>query len=75
MINKELYITREDGVKLYRSYSSDGFKIRQVETGNVYDAAIDPEDHNFTYEETEELIESEDATEEDYEEALGRLGV
>ena len=50
---------REDGVKLIRTYSSRGLRIRQNETGIVYDEAIDLEDSNFTYEETDEKIESE----------------
>lgn len=52
-------ITRDDGVKLIRAYSSRGFKIRQIETGIVYDEAIDVENCGFTYEETDEKIESE----------------
>ena len=52
-------MTRDDGVKLIRTYSSRGMKIRQIETGIVYDEAIDLEDSDFTYEETDEKIESE----------------
>lgn len=57
MIVKELYKTRSDGVKLYRTYSNENFKIKQVETGNIYDEAIDVEGANYTYVETEEKIE------------------
>ena len=56
MVKKEYHSTRADGVKLYKSYSTDNFKIRQVQTGHVYDTAIDVEDTPFTYEETAELI-------------------
>lgn len=52
-------ITRDDGVKLIRTYSSRGFKIRQNETGIVYDEAIDIDDGKYTYSETDIKIESE----------------
>lgn len=56
MIVKDFYTTRYDGVKLYRNYSNEGFKIRQIETGAIYDEAIDVENAPYTYEETDELI-------------------
>lgn len=59
MIQKELYATRNDGVKLLKTYSDGNFKIRQVETGHIYDMAIDVEGAPFTYEETEEKIQME----------------
>lgn len=59
MIKREVYMTRKDGVTLFKTYSDENYKIRQVETGNVYDAAIDVENANFTYEETEEKIQME----------------
>lgn len=57
MIIREFYLTREDGVNLYKTYSDQGFKIKQIETGVVYDEAIDVENAPYTYEETDELIE------------------
>ena len=57
MIVREFYKTREDGVNLYRTYSDENYKIRQVETGVIYDEAIDVEGAEYTYEETEEKIE------------------
>lgn len=76
MIVKEFYLTREDGVTLYRNYSDEGFYIIQNETGIEYSEAIDVENAAFTYSETDRLIEVEDeATEDDYIEALGRFGV
>lgn len=57
MIKKEFLKTRIDGKKLYRTYSDENFKILQIETGNIYDEAIDVENVNFTYEETTEKIE------------------
>lgn len=59
MVIKEFYKQRNDGVKLYRSYSDEDYKILQVETGIVYDEAIDIETANYTYEETEEKIGEE----------------
>lgn len=59
MIKQELYTVRNDGVKLFKTYSDENFKIRQIETGAVYDAAIDVEGAPFTYEETEEKIQME----------------
>lgn len=60
MIVKEYYKTRKDGVKLYRTYSSENLYIMQVETGVVYDEAIDVEGAPYTYEETNEPIELEE---------------
>lgn len=59
MIKRELFRTREDGVNLYKTYSDEGFQIRQIETGAVYDEAIDVETTNFTYEETGEKVRAE----------------
>lgn len=56
MIKKEFYLTREDGVNLYRTYSDEGYKIKQVQTGAIYDEAIDVESAKYTYIETEEKI-------------------
>ncbi len=62
MIKREYYETRSDGVKLYRTFSDEGFKIKQLPTGFIYDEAIDVEDTPYTYIETEEKIEeTEDA--------------
>lgn len=57
MIVREFYKSREDGIRLFRTYSDESYKIRQIETGNIYDEAIDVEDKNYTYEETNEPIE------------------
>lgn len=64
MIVKEFYKTREDGVKLYRTYSDENYKIRQIETGIIYDEAIDVENAEYTYEETNEKIETSEEMEE-----------
>ena len=57
MIKRELYKTRKDGVNLYRTYSDENYRIKQIETGNTYDEAVDVESSNYTYEETNEKIE------------------
>lgn len=49
------------GRELIKTYS-DKFKIRQVETGALYDEAIDVP-NRFTYEESEEFIDSVSDTE------------
>ena len=59
MIEKELFKVRNVGVKLYRTYSSEGFKIKQLETDVIYDEAIDIQDSNYTYIETDERIGGE----------------
>lgn len=56
MIKREFYETRNDGVSLYRTYSDTKHYIKQVETGNVYAEAIDTEDKNYTYVETDEVV-------------------
>ena len=58
MLLKEFFIERNDGVKLYRTYSNIGYKIRQIETGVEYDEAIDVENSIYSYEETNNLIET-----------------
>ena len=57
MIVREFYRVREDGINLYRTYSNEDYKIKQVETDIIYDEAIDIEDSNYTYIETDEKIE------------------
>lgn len=54
MVQTEFYMTREDGVSLYRTFSTEGKSIRQVETGIVYGEAIDVENAGYTYEEIPE---------------------
>lgn len=63
MIKRELFKERKDGVKLYRTYSDENYRIKQIETGNIYDEAIDVEDANFTYVETNEKIEESEENE------------
>lgn len=60
MIIKELFTYSEDlKENLYRTYSDENYYIRQIETGNVYEEAVDLESATYTYEETDEKIEIE----------------
>jgi len=61
MIQTEFYRTREDGIKLYRTYSNTNMMIKQ-ETGARYDEAIDVEGSGHTYTETDEPIPNEELT-------------
>lgn len=67
MVIKEFFEQRDDGVNLFRTYSDENFRIRQIETGFVYDEAIDVESASFTYEETDEKIGEETSEEEEHE--------
>jgi hypothetical protein len=57
MIVTEFFKEREDGVKLYRTYSDANMMILQNETGIKYAEAIDIENSGYTYSETDEPIE------------------
>ena len=58
MIVREYLMTRKDGVKLYKTYSDQNKYIRKVGTEEEYDVAIDIDNAPYTYEETENEIES-----------------
>lgn len=58
MIIKEYFMTRLDGIRLYKNYSSEGFYLIQDQTGYRYDVAIDVENSPYTYTETVEKIET-----------------
>lgn len=64
MIRREFYLTRKDGINLYRTYSDSGKMIRQTDTGIEYAEAIDVENTPHTYEETETDIADELTAEE-----------
>lgn len=57
MIQREYYKTREDGVMLFRTYSDCKCLILQIETGILYEEAVDIETAPYTYEETDQPIE------------------
>ena len=76
MIQTEFYMTREDGVKLYRTCSDAGMMIQKDGTDEMYAEAIDVENSGYTYTETDIPIEDEGGlTVEDTLEMLGELGV
>ncbi len=53
----------EDG--RIRHYSDAGYKIRQVETGAIYDDAVDYIPCRYTYVETDEPVDDGDMTAEE----------
>jgi len=57
MIVQEEYKTRSDGVKLIRTYSDEGKRIIQNETGVVYNEAVDVENSGYTYSESDEYVD------------------
>lgn len=57
MIVTEFYKTREDGIRLVRTYSDTGKLIER--DGVLYEEAIDPEDSGRVYAETEQTIDRE----------------
>lgn len=78
MIQREFYETRSDGINLWRTYSDQNYKIRQIETSAIYDEAIDIEGAPYTYEETNLIIEqneSQDDSEENERIARDLLGI
>ena len=63
MIKREFYKERNDGVKLYKTYSDENYRIQKVGTDEIYDEAIDVENTSSEYEETTEKIETEEISE------------
>lgn len=57
MIIREFYMTRKDGVNLYKTSSDKNVYIIKQGTNEKYDEAIDIENANYIYEETEEIID------------------
>ena len=66
-------------IQYIKNYSDAGYHIQKVGTEEIYSEAIDPIGTDRTYVETTELIETEvnpnEATVEDYQEALTKMGV
>lgn len=73
MIKKEYYKTLEDGTVLVRTYSDSNHYIIQDGTGIEYSEAIDPEQMNRTYTESEKTIEEDSITEESKLEDVDKL--
>lgn len=59
MIVREFYKQRNDWVKLYRTYSNEGYMIQKVGTDEIYEEAIDVESTKYEYVETDQKIERE----------------
>jgi hypothetical protein len=57
MIVRQFYKTRNDGVRLYRSYSDKEKYIKKVGTEELYSEAIDIDGAPYVYEETDIDIE------------------
>ena len=66
MVVKEFYRTRDDGVRLYKSYSNEGYYIQKVGTDEVYTEAIDVETASYVYVETNEKIEEMEVIDDEY---------
>lgn len=62
MVVTELFKTRADGVKLYRTYSDVGHTILQEQTGIEYVEAVDVEGSGYTYTETTTPAEVDEPT-------------
>lgn len=73
MIKKEYYKTLEDGTVLVRTYSDSNHYIIQDGTGIEYSEAIDPEQMNRTYTESEKTIEEDSISEESKLEDVDKL--
>ena len=59
MIITEFYRTRNDGVRLFKTFSNKNKYIRKVGTNKEYEEAIDVENSGFEYEETDKEIVNE----------------
>ena len=59
MIVREFYLTRKDGVNLFRTYSDANKYIKKVGTNEEYSEAIDIEGAPYEYVETDKEIEDE----------------
>ena len=71
-----MIITEQINEMVERRYSDLGVKIKQVETDTLWNDAIDVIPCRFTYIETAQPIDDdEDATEQDFVDALSELGV
>jgi len=51
MILREFFMTRYDGVDLYRTYSDEGYYIERDD--EIYEEAIDPDGMDRVYTETD----------------------
>ena len=63
----------EERDNLIKTYSDANMYIKQEETGNIYDAAVDVYPCRYTYTETDIPIEIEEDEEIDYQTAYNNL--
>lgn len=56
MVITEFYRTRQDGVRLFRTYSDQGFVLIRND-GAEFSEAVDVEGSGYTYTESEEQVE------------------
>ena len=76
MIKREYTVTRDDGVKLYRTFSDLDMMIRKDGTDELYEEAVDIERSSDSYTETDIPIEDgEELALSDTLAMLGELGV
>lgn len=80
MIKIDFFKTREDSVKLYRTYSDLNMMIQKDGTDELYCEAIDVENSGYTYSETDIPIDdgeepTGDLTVNDTLQKLNELGV
>ena len=73
MIKREYYKTLEDGTVLVRTYSDSNHYIIKDGTGIEYSEAIDPENMNRTYTESEKIIKEDSISEESKLEDMDKL--
>lgn len=53
-------VSEDFNEQIIRHYSDSGFKIRQLETGKVYEEAYDLKPCKYSYTETDEPVQVED---------------
>lgn len=71
-----MVITEQINEMVERRYSDLGVKIKKIEDGTLWNDAIDTIPCRFTYVETAQPIDDdEEATEQDFADALSELGV
>ena len=73
MVTRNYFRTREDGVKLYKTESPNGYYILQNETNRKYEVAIDVENSGYTYSETDEKIKKDEDTQNEDRQSGNRL--
>ena len=62
MIVKEFYREKQDGIKLYKTYSDENKYIIKVGTDEEYIEAVDLEDAPYSYVETDKYIQTQETS-------------